>query len=78
MGDEASVAGDWGNAATPATLTRIAPAAEYPPTSVPTEEVHLTRAVGVEFTATAQLLTTACRSRSPSTAADSQLDHESE
>ncbi|HQD96389.1 MAG TPA: HlyD family efflux transporter periplasmic adaptor subunit [Propionicimonas sp.] len=55
VGDEASVAGDWGNAATPATLTRIAPAAEYPPTSVPTEEVHLTRAVEVEFTATAQL-----------------------
>jgi multidrug resistance efflux pump len=54
-GDPASVAGDWTSAVVPATLTRIGTRADYPPTSVPTDEVHLTRAVAVEFTATGEL-----------------------
>ena len=39
----------------PATLTRIGARSDYPPTWVATEQVHLTRAVEVEFTATEQL-----------------------
>jgi multidrug efflux pump subunit AcrA (membrane-fusion protein) len=55
-GDPATVTGDWmSGSGVRATLTRIAPSADYPPTSVATDEVHLTRAVEVEFTATEQL-----------------------
>ncbi|MCC6496974.1 MAG: HlyD family efflux transporter periplasmic adaptor subunit, partial [Propionibacteriaceae bacterium] len=55
-GDPASVTGDWlpaGGVA--ARLTHLGTRADYPPTSVATEEVHLTRAVEVELTATEQL-----------------------
>ena len=55
-GDAASIVGDWMTGdGVPATLTRIGTRTDYPPTSVATEEVHLTRAVEVEFTATEQL-----------------------
>ncbi len=55
-GDPARVVGDWMTGdGVPATLTSISRSAEYPPTSVSTEEVHLTRAVEVEFTAAEQL-----------------------
>jgi multidrug resistance efflux pump len=55
-GDAASIVGDWMTGdGVPATLTRISTRSDYPPTSVATEEVHLTRAVEVEFTATEQL-----------------------
>lgn len=55
VSDQASITGDWSGVAVPGSLTRIGTSAEYPPTSVPTEEVHLTRAVEVEVTATEQL-----------------------
>jgi multidrug resistance efflux pump len=55
-GDAASVVGDWMTGdGVPATLTRIGTRSDYPPTSVATEEVHLTKAVEVEFTASEQL-----------------------
>jgi len=54
-GDSATIAGDWTTTSVPATLTRIGTSAQYPPTSVATDEVHLTRAVEVQFTATEQL-----------------------
>jgi multidrug resistance efflux pump len=55
-GDAASIVGDWMTGdGVPATLTRIGTRSDYPPTSVATEEIHLTRAVEVEFTATEQL-----------------------
>ena len=55
-GDAASVVGDWMTGdGVPATLTRIGTSSDYPPTSVATNEVHLTRAVEVEVTATEQL-----------------------
>ena len=55
LADAATVAGDWMATGAPATLSRIGTRADYPPTSVATDEVHLTRAVEVEFTATEQL-----------------------
>jgi multidrug resistance efflux pump len=57
LGDPAEVRADWLASGTtiPATLTRIAPTADYPPSATATDEVHLTRAVQVEFTATEQL-----------------------
>ena len=54
-GDSATILGDWMAQGVDATLTRIGTRSQYPPTSVATEEVHLTRAVEVEFTATEQL-----------------------
>lgn len=54
-GDAATLTGDWLSAGVPATLSKLGTRAEYPPTPVSTEEVHLTRAVEVEFTATEQL-----------------------
>ena len=54
LGTPARITTDSGTTAD-ATLTRIGTSAEYPPTSVPTDEVHLTRAVEVEFTAATQL-----------------------
>jgi multidrug resistance efflux pump len=55
-GDAASIVADWMTGdGLPATLTRIGTRTDYPPTSVATEEVHLTRAVEVEFTASEQL-----------------------
>lgn len=56
VGDHATITGDWmSGAGVPATLSRISTRAEYPPTSVTTDEVHLTRAIQVEFTATERL-----------------------
>ncbi|PFG16026.1 biotin/lipoyl-binding protein [Propionicimonas paludicola] len=57
LGDAADVHADWlaGDTTIAATLTRIAPSADYPPSSTGTDEIHLTRAVQVEFTATDQL-----------------------
>lgn len=56
QGDPATITADWLPAGgVPARLTRIGTRADYPPTSVATEEVHLTRAVEVTFTATEQL-----------------------
>lgn len=55
-GDPATVTGDWmPGVGIRATVTRIGTDADYPPTSVPTDEVHLTRAVQVELTTTEQL-----------------------
>ncbi|MCB0910505.1 MAG: HlyD family efflux transporter periplasmic adaptor subunit [Propionibacteriaceae bacterium] len=54
-GDAATIATDWSTATVPATLTRIGTSSQYPPTSVATDEVHLTRAVEAQFTATGQL-----------------------
>ena len=55
-GDAASVVGDWMTGdGVPATMTRVGTSSDYPPTSVATNEVHLTRAVEVEFTATEEL-----------------------
>lgn len=54
VGDAASVHTDWGQDAT-AELTRIAHAADFPPTSQATDEVHLTRAFAVELTTRAAL-----------------------
>lgn len=56
-GDPARISGDWmaTGAGVEAKLTRIGARADYPPTAVATDEVHLTRAVQVEFTATEQL-----------------------
>ncbi|MGV8908497.1 MAG: HlyD family efflux transporter periplasmic adaptor subunit [Propionicimonas sp.] len=54
-GDPATILGDWMTNGVDATLTRIGTRSDYPPTSVATEEIHLTRAVEVEFTATEQL-----------------------
>jgi len=57
LGDAADVQADWlaDGSTLPATLTRIATRADYPPSSTTTDEVHLTRAVLVEFTTTDQL-----------------------
>jgi multidrug efflux pump subunit AcrA (membrane-fusion protein) len=55
QGDQAAVAADWTGTTTPATITRIGTRADYPPTSVATDEVHLTRAVEVELTTAAPL-----------------------
>jgi HlyD family secretion protein len=57
LGASATITGDWmspGQSAA-ATLTQISPTAEYPPSSVATDETHLTRAVKVEFTTQAEL-----------------------
>lgn len=54
VGDVASVHTDWGQSAT-AELRRIAVAADFPPTSYATDEVHLTRAFAVEFSTSAEL-----------------------
>ena len=54
-GDSATILGDWMTQGVRATLTRIGTRSDYPPTSVATDEIHLTRAVEVEFTATQQL-----------------------
>lgn len=54
LGDAASVHTDWGQD-TGAELTRIATAAEFPPTSHATDEVHLTRAFAIELTTQAAL-----------------------
>jgi Multidrug resistance efflux pump len=57
LGDAARIHADWlsGDTTIAATLTRILPRADYPPSSTATDEIHLTRAVQVEFTATDQL-----------------------
>lgn len=57
LGDRTQVRGDWMAAgdSVPAGLTRIGERSDYPPTRHATEEVHLTRAVPMEFTATGPL-----------------------
>ena len=57
QGDPATITGDWMPAGTgvQARLTVIGTRADYPPTSVATEEIHLTRAVEVHLTPTDQL-----------------------
>lgn len=54
VGDAASVQTDWGQTAA-AEVTRIAPAADFPPTSQATDETHLTRAFAIELGASAEL-----------------------
>ena len=54
VGDPASVHADWGQTAD-AQLTRIATAADFPPTSQATDETHLTRAFAADFTTQAEL-----------------------
>lgn len=57
LGDDAAVQADWmadGELAS-AQLTLVATAAEFPPTSQATDEVHLTRAFRVELTTPATL-----------------------
>lgn len=54
LGDAATVQADWGQA-TPAEVSRIATAADFPPTSQATDETHLTRAFAIELTASAAL-----------------------
>ncbi len=54
VGDAAEIRTDWGETAT-AGLSRIATAADFPPTSYATDEVHLTRAFAVELTSPAVL-----------------------
>ncbi len=54
-GDAARLTADWLTGEATAELSRIGTRADYPPTSVPTDEVHLTRAVPVELTTTTQL-----------------------
>ncbi len=56
LGDTARITGGWMAAeGLAATITRIDTRAVYPPTSMATDEVHLTRAVEVELTAAEQL-----------------------
>lgn len=57
QGGAATLTGDWMPAGTTmnATLTRIGTEFTYPPTNTATDEVHLTRAVEVELTATGTL-----------------------
>ena len=56
-GDPATVTGDWMATGTSmdATLTRIGTELTYPPSNTATDEVHLTRAVEVELTASGSL-----------------------
>jgi multidrug resistance efflux pump len=53
-GDAARITGDWMPAGTSveASLTRMGQAYTYPPSNVTTDEIHLTRALEVEFTTT--------------------------
>ncbi len=54
VGDQASVRTDWGQSAD-AEVTRVAIAADFPPTSQATDETHLTRAFAVELSTSAAL-----------------------
>lgn len=55
LGDAVRIHGDWmaDAASLPATITRIGERSDYPPSSHATDEVHLTRAVPVEFSTSA-------------------------
>jgi multidrug resistance efflux pump len=57
QGDAATLAGDWmpPGQTMAATLTRIGTEFTYPPSNTTTDEVHLTRAVEVQLTATGAL-----------------------
>lgn len=56
LGDAADVQADWlKDASIPASVTRIVPQADFPPSTSATDEVHLTRAVQVEFSTSEQL-----------------------
>lgn len=49
-GDGVTISGDWMRSTHAGRVARIGDAAEYPPTSFPTDEVHLTRAIPVDLT----------------------------
>jgi multidrug resistance efflux pump len=57
LGGSATITGDWMTVghSVGATITHIAPTAEYPPSSVATDQTHLTRAVQVTFTSSSPL-----------------------
>jgi X-X-X-Leu-X-X-Gly heptad repeat protein len=56
LGQAATLLGDWAPAATiPAKLTRMGVTAAFPPNQQPSDEVHLTRAIDVQFTASGSL-----------------------
>ncbi len=55
VGDAVTLTGDWMRTGVPGRLSRLGQRADYPPTSVATDEVHLIRAVEVEFRAEEQL-----------------------
>ncbi len=50
VGDRVTVRGDWMTTALTGRIAHLGTEADYPPTSFPTDEVHLTRAVGAEIT----------------------------
>lgn len=50
VGDRVTVRGDWMTTPLTGKVARLGTEADYPPTSFPTDEVHLTRAVGAEIT----------------------------
>lgn len=54
-GGTATVGGDWAASATAARVSYVAPTAEYPPSEVATDQVHLLRAVRVDVTAEGSL-----------------------
>ncbi|MGC3994683.1 MAG: HlyD family efflux transporter periplasmic adaptor subunit [Propionicimonas sp.] len=58
LGDAATMRGDWmtAGAGVEASLTRLGTAYTYPPTDVTTDEIHLTRALEVQFSATTEQL----------------------
>ena len=49
LGDAVSVRGDWGTGSRAGHVSIIGPRADYPPSSYPTKDVHLTRAVPIEI-----------------------------
>lgn len=49
LGDVARVRSDWASGSRTGRVSVIGPRADYPPTSYPTKDVHLTRAVPVEI-----------------------------
>lgn len=57
LGDSATVTGDWmtASAGVRATVTRISPITDFPPSTTTTQETHLIRAVEVELATTAAL-----------------------
>ncbi|MFT4110135.1 HlyD family secretion protein [Propionicimonas sp.] len=58
LGDAAAISGDWMPEASgvEASLTRLGTAYTYPPSDVTTDEIHLTRALEVQFSATTDQL----------------------
>lgn len=58
LGDPVAVRGDWmpPDANIEATLTRLGTGYQYPPSNVTTDEIHLTRALEIQLTATTDQL----------------------